>query len=291
MVISAVEMGSLGRPPVVDAIASASRRTGVDFDYLLRTAERESSLNPEAKASTSSAAGLYQFVKQTWLATLKEHGAAHGFAAEATAIEDTGAGCFRVADPAREAEILALRNDPAAAAAMAAELASDNADVLQGRLGRPATSGELYAAHVLGAQGAASLIEAANATPGLAAEELFPQAAAANRGLFYDRAGNPVSVESLHTRLTGAPAREPVGDDRGAPLLADVRGPESESVPVGSVDGEPSLASAFPPAPSSAASSRYGFGRAPLALTPQVLAILAALDPIPGKEKDGTIAL
>jgi len=32
-------------------------------------------LQPPARAQTSSAAGLFQFVDQTWLATLKRHGA------------------------------------------------------------------------------------------------------------------------------------------------------------------------------------------------------------------------
>ena len=45
------------------AIAQASSKTGVDFDYLLGQAKVESGLNPNAKAGTSSASGLYQFVR------------------------------------------------------------------------------------------------------------------------------------------------------------------------------------------------------------------------------------
>ena len=48
--------------------------TGADFHYLLATAQVESNLNPNAQASTSSARGLFQFIEQTWLATLKEQG-------------------------------------------------------------------------------------------------------------------------------------------------------------------------------------------------------------------------
>ena len=61
--------------PVMDAMQNASVRTGVDFDYLVDVARVESGYNPTAKASTSSARGLYQFTKQTWLATLERHGA------------------------------------------------------------------------------------------------------------------------------------------------------------------------------------------------------------------------
>ncbi|HLV85239.1 MAG TPA: transglycosylase SLT domain-containing protein [Devosia sp.] len=48
-------------------LTAAGDRNGVDFDYLLQTAMRESSLNPQAKAQTSSAVGLFQFLESTWL--------------------------------------------------------------------------------------------------------------------------------------------------------------------------------------------------------------------------------
>ena len=55
--------------PVLDAVQNASARTGIDFDYLFDVARVESGYNPSAKASTSSARGLYQFTRQTWLAS------------------------------------------------------------------------------------------------------------------------------------------------------------------------------------------------------------------------------
>ena len=51
---------------VQSAIARAATRTGVDFDYLLAQAKLESGLDPSAKAGTSSATGLYQFIDSTW---------------------------------------------------------------------------------------------------------------------------------------------------------------------------------------------------------------------------------
>jgi len=56
---------------VIGAIKHASQKTGVDFDYLVNQARTESSFRPDVKASTSSATGLYQFLDQTWLGTVK----------------------------------------------------------------------------------------------------------------------------------------------------------------------------------------------------------------------------
>src|ERR1043166_7651829 len=78
-------LGAVGSG-IIGAIQLASARTGVDFAYLLNKADQESGLNPAAKAGTSSATGLFQFVKDTWLHVIKEHGAKYGLAAEANAI-------------------------------------------------------------------------------------------------------------------------------------------------------------------------------------------------------------
>ena len=172
-------------PDVSRAIESAARRTGVDFQYLLETARKESALDPQAKASTSSATGLYQFIDQTWLGVLKETGAAHGYAAAADAITG-GPGRYRVGEGARDA-VMALRRDPQASASMAAELTRRNADALRAALGRDPTRGELYIAHVMGASGGARLIALAEAQPQADASATFPRAAAANRAIFFSR--------------------------------------------------------------------------------------------------------
>ncbi len=65
---------------------SAGDKSNVDFDYLLQTAIRESSLNPEAKAPTSSAVGLFQFLESTWLQAMKEQGPRLGYQKYADAI-------------------------------------------------------------------------------------------------------------------------------------------------------------------------------------------------------------
>lgn len=174
------------------AIARASRATGVDFSLLVETARRESAFNPNARAGTSSATGLFQFIDSTWLDMVARHGAEHGLGAQAAALKQG-------ADAATRREILALRTDPEISARMAAELARENAATLQSRLGRPPSAGELYAAHVMGPAGAARLIEAADQDAPSAAA-IFPREAAANRGLFYAD-GAPRSAQALLQRL------------------------------------------------------------------------------------------
>ena len=92
-------------------LTAAGDRNGVDFDYLLQTAMRESSLNPEAKAQTSSAVGLFQFLESTWLQVMKEDGPRLGYGDIAANIERSSDGDYVVRDAATKAEILKLRED------------------------------------------------------------------------------------------------------------------------------------------------------------------------------------
>lgn len=187
------------------AIQRAADATGVDFSLLVETARRESALNPNARARTSSATGLFQFIESTWLNMVRRHGAEHGLGGQAAALN---AG----ADAATRSSILALRNDPEISARMAAELARENAGALQARLGRTPTAGELYAAHVMGPGGALRLIEASVRGESNAAA-LFPREAAANRGLFYVE-GRPRSAQALLERLD-IDANASMGAERG----------------------------------------------------------------------------
>lgn len=186
---------------VTAALKSAADATGAGFDYLMRTAQRESSLNPSAKAPTSSARGLFQFIDQTWLQVLKEDGPQLGLAAEAADVTRSASGRYEVADPARKAQILALREDPTASALLAGAFTRRNAATLQSALGRAPTEGELYAAHFLGARGAVDLVQRAEATPNASAAAAFPAQASANRAIFYER-GQPRSLGEVYARLT-----------------------------------------------------------------------------------------
>jgi len=188
---------------VTGAIRQASAATGTSFNYLLATAQVESGLNPQAGASTSSARGLFQFIDQTWLGTIKQSGAQLGYGRYADAITKTSSGHYQVADPAMRAEILKLRNDPTANAVMAGAFTKANSDYLATKLGRQPSEGELYIAHFLGAGGASRLISLAAANPNAKAADYFPNAANANSSIFYDRAtGHARSLAQVRDVLT-----------------------------------------------------------------------------------------
>ena len=189
------------RGVVESAIQRAANATGVDFSFLMKTANRESGFNPAAKAGSSSAAGLFQFVEQTWLSTLKQHGAKHGYARYADLIEKGSDGRYHVSGSEAHRAVMDLRLDPHAASMMAGEMTSDSAAYLKGRTGRSPTAGELYAAHFLGPQGSAKLIEAAEHQPGATAAHLFPDAAHANKASFYP-GGQPATVGQVYANLT-----------------------------------------------------------------------------------------
>ena len=206
--------GGSGRERVTAAIQLASARTGVQFDYLFNQARVESSLNPDAHARTSSATGLFQFIEQTWLGMVKQHGAAHGMGWAADAIQRGRNGHYYVADPAMRHQILDLRRQPEASSAMAAELASDNGRYLASRLGRPAEPVDLYLAHFLGAGGAARFLRAHDSNPDAAAAAMLPAAARSNRAVFYNRDGSARSFAEIRAhfaeRMGGGAIAAPV---------------------------------------------------------------------------------
>ncbi|CAI9416049.1 hypothetical protein ANOBCDAF_03622 [Pleomorphomonas sp. T1.2MG-36] len=200
---------------IEQAFDAASDTTGTSFQYLLDTAQRESSLQPDAKASTSSAAGLFQFVEGTWLQTLKEEGPSLGLGQYSAQIAKTASGRYQVADPAMREKILALREDPDVSALVAGAFTRRNAQSLRDDIGRDATAGELYIAHFLGAKGASSLIGAAGSEPTSSAADLFPQAARSNPTIFYD-GGRERTVAEVYANLTGKHGgSSPVAVDAG----------------------------------------------------------------------------
>ena len=190
------------RVRIAGAIKQAAGTTGTSFEYLLATAKMESNFNPTAGASTSSARGLYQFIDQTWLGTVKEAGAQLGYGKYADAISKSSSGSYSVADPAARTAVMKLRDDPAAASSMAGVLTQSNSFKLTGKLGRRPTDGELYMAHFMGVGGAAKLISNAEDNPQASAAQLFPNAAAANRSIFYDRSGQARTVSEVYSVLS-----------------------------------------------------------------------------------------
>lgn len=210
----AVATGPLGR--VDAAIRQAATRSGVDFSYLYNQARLESSLDPNARARTSSATGLFQFVDQTWLSMIDKHGADNGLGWAANAVRRGSNGRFYVSDPTLRRQIMDLRRNPEAASAMAAEFASDNRAHLERRLGRDTQPVDLYLAHFLGAGGATRFLRAHEASPNASAAATFPDAARANRSIFFKRDGSARSFNEIRNMMAarlgtgaGAPASMP----------------------------------------------------------------------------------
>jgi len=186
---------------VTGAIKRAAQSTGANFDYLLTTAKVESNLDPNSTISTSTATGLFQFLDQTWLGVMKTAGRAFGFGRYADAISQTSSGRYVVDDPALRDEMMKLRKDPTANAMMGGVITQQNAAVLEKRIGRKPTEGELYVAHFFGPHAAARVLQLAASEPNTDAVTLFPEAARANRSVFYDRQGNARTIVGVRDEL------------------------------------------------------------------------------------------
>lgn len=158
---------------VFTSIREASDRTGVPFGYLMATAHQESAFNPNARARTSSATGLFQFIDGTWDAMVRNHGSQY----------NVGPGD---------------RTNPRASALMGAEYARQNAQHLQ-RNGIQAGNAELYMAHFLGAGGATTMLREYARNPNRPAADVNPRAAAANRSVFYRPDGTPRTVAEVRS--------------------------------------------------------------------------------------------
>ena len=272
------EAANATRPTIIVALKQAAAATGADFNYLLGTATRESSLNPSAKAGSSSAAGLFQFVEQTWLGVIKTYGVKHGLASYANAISEGMDGRFRASNPADRAAILALRNDPQVASLMEGEFAQATRCNLENSLGRSVCGGELYAAHFLGTDAACRLIRMNDSQPNAIAADAFPAAANSNRSIFYHRDGTPKTVREVRDWALAQPVNASL---RATPVTpkTDVAGATCDNAGVS--DPESLLASVSTWAPG------HGFFRSsdadsatPFLLAPGVMDLLTSMSPV-----------
>jgi hypothetical protein len=261
------------RARIAGAIKQAADTTGTSFEYMLATAKMESNFDPKASATTSSARGLYQFIDQTWLGTVKEAGTQLGYGKYADAITRSASGSYSVSDPDARNAIMKLRDDPAAASAMAGVLTQSNSFKLTGKIGRRPTDGELYMAHFMGVGGAAKLITNAEDNPNASGARLFPNAAAANQSIFYDRAGRARSVSEVYSVLTSRYAS-----------AANSQATRTAMAAVGATPSPAMLASATPPAAGvNNAAYLSGFPDSrpmTMALAPTAASASASSDPI-----------
>ena len=191
-------------PAVLHGIQRASQATATDFGLLMAQAAQESGFHADAKSATSSAAGLYQFTDSTWLDMVRRFGAKYGAGQWAQQIGQDANGKTVVSDSATRQKILALRQDPALSAALAGEYTKLNQAEVEHALGHPLRRADLYMAHFLGASGASAFLKAVETKGNVAAADLLPEAAAANKGIFFDaQTGQARSVADIYHSLAG----------------------------------------------------------------------------------------
>jgi Transglycosylase SLT domain len=184
---------------IVEHVVEAAKIADMDPALLMAIADKESSFAPKAKASTSSASGLFQFVEAAWFKALRSFGWRHGHEQEAKAIQGDDKET-RVA-PQKRAELLRLRNDPYLSAVLAAEMLKHDGEGIASRLGRPLTQGETYLIHFLGPEDAERFMKKMDDDPRASAAALLPKAAKANKPIFYERQGRRMkdrSVREVH---------------------------------------------------------------------------------------------
>ena len=180
---------------IVEHVVEAAKIADMDPALLMAIADKESSFAPKAKASTSSASGLFQFVEAAWFKALRSFGWRHGHEQEAKAIQGDDVA------PQKRAELLRLRNDPYLSAVLAAEMLKHDGEGIASRLGRPLTQGETYLIHFLGPEDAERFMKKMDDDPRASAAALLPKAAKANKPIFYERQGRRMkdrSVREVH---------------------------------------------------------------------------------------------
>lgn len=166
---------------IKNTLMAAAAAMGIDVRKLAMLAKLESSFDIYAKAKTSSAKGLFQFISSTWRGLMDKY-----------------AGKFGIPRDAQP-------TDPKAASILAAQFMKINDDTLKKALGKTPDLTESYLAHFLGAGGSKTFL-AADRTA--LAKDVLPKAASANRSIFFNRDQSPRTVgeviEVMRNKVEGA---------------------------------------------------------------------------------------
>jgi len=179
---------------IVERVVKAAQTTEMDPALLMAIADKESNFSSTAKARTSSASGLFQFVEKTWLKAMKTFGWRHGHGETAAVIASDDSA--RVSGQ-RRAQILGLRNDPYLSAVLAAEMLKKDRSRIAEKIGRPLTRGETYLIHFLGPDDAERFMRTMDEAPHTSAASLLPRPARANKPIFYEQQGRRLKVRSV----------------------------------------------------------------------------------------------
>lgn len=145
---------------------------GIDPEYYKKLAQIESSNNPLAQASTSSAAGLFQFTEGTWKDIIGRMGKDY-------TLED--------------------RFDPNKSKEAVEYFTKINSRYLQNKIGEEPNEAELYLAHFLGMGASSSLLSALREDPNKSvADVVSKNAIEANKSVFLTKQGQPKTVKDVY---------------------------------------------------------------------------------------------
>lgn len=190
-------------PDQIAAVARTPDATGGhEFAALLAQVAGESAFKPHAVNKHTGAAGPFQFIKNTWLSLMKEHGQALGVKPGLLAqIKTEANGRLTIADPQALKEVLDLRHDMNLSTKMAAKYLDENKTHLSHMLHREPTEAEVQISFILGPSGAAHLINAAKSSPDVPVDQVVPKAVASNRSLFHDHQGQTMTASQAVAHL------------------------------------------------------------------------------------------
>ncbi|MET3577952.1 hypothetical protein ABID19_000969 [Mesorhizobium robiniae] len=206
-IVTGMAVHEFGKHKVSQHVASeilrAAKDTQFPADTLFAIAEKESSFDINIRPPKGSALGLMQFLDQTWLEAVKNHGAEFGLGEEAELIRTRPDGKREhhfVEDKAEEQRILEIRRDPYLSAALAAKNLLAAKETIEARLEKVMDERDLYLPHFLGTNGAATLLSNADEKPNVKASKLFPKAARFNTAIFRAN-GKQLTVGQFHQRM------------------------------------------------------------------------------------------
>ncbi len=189
------------------SIRHASKVVGVEFGYMMELVSAESGFVTDVEASTSSATGLFQFIDNTWMLMIRDHGAKYGLTDLARKVEtrqdSNGHDIAFISNPFLSQYALSLRTDPRISALMGAEFMKENEEILKAGLpNRDITRTDQYLAHFLGSGNAVTFLKKLESNSSQAAATTFRAAARSNRNIFYRRNGTARSYQEIYDRFS-----------------------------------------------------------------------------------------
>jgi len=164
-------------------LAEAAKSAGVDPEIIVRMAYFESRFRTNVGPSTSTAYGLGQFTKGTWLDVLRKYGEKYG---------------IKNARQLTMAQALTYRDDARLQAAMLAEFTQDNIKRVQD-LGRKGNIADVYSLHNLGVGGGAKFLKALVEDPNAKVSSVLSPKVIKNNSILY--ADGSISLAEAYSNM------------------------------------------------------------------------------------------